>query len=283
MLSDYQVPDEIKYIAVFLTFACQLKCPYCINRAGHLRPRPHLSPERWVAGLSRLHTRANLPLTLQGGEPTLYKGFYEVVEGLPERLPLDLLTNAQFDIPEFISRVDREKFGRTAPYAPIRVSYHHATMHPMTTLDRVLRLQNAGFKVGIWVVDVPEERMHNDWFFGICRDQGIDIRWKEYLAPGHGTYRYPDAVFEKPTKVCQCKTSEILIDPAGRLFRCHADLYANRNPIGSLMDSQLPDFLASRPCSNYGQCSPCDVKTKTNYLQQPGHCSVCITDVIYKS
>jgi len=275
-LPPYQVPDAIKYIAAFLTFKCQLNCPYCINKVGGLKPRKELSPQDWIRGLSRLHTRPTLPITLQGGEPTFYNGFYKIVEGFPTHVRLDLLTNAQFDIQRFISCVDRYKFGRLAPYAPIRISYHRATMHPLDTIDRAATLQKAGFNIGIWIVNIPQQRQHNEWFKALAEKVGIEVRWKEYLAPDHGTYHYPDAVFQKTTKTVSCQTSEILIDPAGQLFRCHADLYANRASIGSILNPVLPDFTATRPCSYFGQCSPCDVKQKTNYLQQPGHCAVTI-------
>lgn len=277
-LSDYQVPEDIKYIAVFLTFSCNLRCSYCINRAGQLVKRNHLSAQAWIRGLSRFHTRSTLPLTLQGGEPTTYGGFYDVVRALPNRLPLDLLTNAQFNIGEFITKVPPSKFNREAPYSPIRVSYHRTMMRALDTIDRVGRLKGAGFKAGIWAVDVPPERDHNLWFAGLCKKAGIDFRWKEYLAPNHGTYKYPDSVWQDKVRTVKCRTSEILIDPAGNFFRCHADLYANRGPIGNIQDSEFVDFLSTRICHFYGQCSPCDTKLKTNYLQQAGHCSVEVSE-----
>jgi radical SAM protein with 4Fe4S-binding SPASM domain len=92
----------------------------------------------------------------------------------------------------------------------------------------------------------------------------------------HGTYAYPEAVFAKNTQSCLCKTSELLIDPFGDIFRCHHDLYNKINPIGNLLD---PDFVLLdkyRSCDYFGRCNPCDVKVKNNYLQQKGHTSVSI-------
>lgn len=278
-LSSYTVPDDINYIAAFLTLSCNLNCSYCINKSGGLVVRRHMTPEQWVEGLSRLTTRDDLPITLQGGEPTSWGGFYKMVGSLPERLPLDLLTNGSFDVGAFMRAIPPAKFGRTAPYAPIRFSYHAETMDALDLLDKVLTMQINRYKVGIWAVQHPDHQQANDHMRNLCESCGVDFRWKEYLAPGHGTYRYPYAVFNKTVHCCRCKTSEIIIDPAGNLFRCHADLYANRNIVGNILDKTLPDFTKERDCNLMGTCNPCDIKTKYDRFERTGHCSVTITHV----
>ena len=277
-MTHYIVDSEINYIAAFLTFGCQLDCSYCINKAGlNLVPRRQLKPDQWVKGLSRFWIRPDLPITLQGGEPTTYAGFYEVVRNLPERIPLDLLTNVQFPVDKFIREVSPSKFGRIANYAPIRISYHRETMLPMDTIHRALTLQKAGFKVGLFAVDIPKNREHNEWFARQCAANSLDFRWKEYLAPGFGTYRYPDSVFQTSTKSVMCSTTEILIDPAGNIFRCHSDLYSNLNILGNILDNELFDFTAKRSCVRYGHCSSCDTKIKNDRFQRFGHSSVEVT------
>ena len=76
-----KLPESLNYIAVFLTLDCNLKCAYCINgedlaqdRRPFGRPETTLTPEQWVRGLARIPYRADLPITLQGGEPTVYRG-----------------------------------------------------------------------------------------------------------------------------------------------------------------------------------------------------------------
>lgn len=262
----------INYVGAFLTLACPLSCSYCINRAGDFKPRRHMTAKEWIRGLSRIPTRNDLPITLQGGEPTAFKGFYEVVAGV--RAHFDLLTNAHFDLDKFVGCVPRERFGRIAPYAPIRISYHHETMHAVDTLEKAKFLQRHGFKVGIWAVRHPRHIDHYEWFSTLCAQSHIDFRWKEYLAKGYGTYRYPQSVYQATTTKVECRTSEILIAPDGRLHRCHADLYAGRDSIGHILDRKLPDFRAARPCRHFGQCNPCDVKVKHNRFQVMGHSSV---------
>jgi hypothetical protein len=46
------VPESFNYIAVFLSFACMLRCTYCINHHGG-----DLVKKRWMSG-GRLDPRA---------------------------------------------------------------------------------------------------------------------------------------------------------------------------------------------------------------------------------
>ena len=121
--------NRYNYVAYFLTLACNLKCPWCINlhedgsRSEQAR-RVKMTPDEWVEAANRLVLRDDLPLTLQGGEPTLHKGFYTIVNNVKKEIKMDLLTNMMFDVDRFIQEVPVWRFTRQAPYAPIRVSFH---------------------------------------------------------------------------------------------------------------------------------------------------------------
>ena len=155
-LSEIPINDGCNYIAVFLTMACPYRCDYCINsfESAAREQRGLMKGEQWVAALSRL---ANLereeglvPVTLQGGEPSVHPDFYEIINGLPERIRLDILTNLCFDVEEMIGRVAPERLRREAPYASIRVSYHPGQVEVEELLAKTHRLLGAGFHVGIW-------------------------------------------------------------------------------------------------------------------------------------
>jgi len=83
-----------------------------------------MSPDKWIIAANRLALRPDLPLTLQGGESTLYPGFYRLVNEVKKEIKMDLMTNLMFNVDEFIHNVPVERFLREAPYAAIRVSYH---------------------------------------------------------------------------------------------------------------------------------------------------------------
>ncbi|NTV15394.1 MAG: radical SAM protein [Desulfobulbaceae bacterium] len=273
------LPEACNYIAAFLTLRCNLRCPYCINRFGDLNSSgPLLAAGAWLTGLNRLQTKSDLPITLQGGEPSLHPGFYEIINGLRPDLHIDLLTNLQFDVDEFMARVPPTRLKRDAPYASIRVSYHPETMDLPVVQAKILKMLTAGYSVGIWAVAHPANIRQVELAEASCRAAGIDFRRKDFLGIHQGVmyghYTYEGAVDSTSTLQVECRTSELLIGPAGDLYRCHSDLYAARDSYGSILEAGLAIDDKFRPCSRYGACNPCDVKTKTDRFQQSGHTSV---------
>ena len=273
------IPESHNYIAAFLTLGCNLTCSYCINHFGTTGPGARLlTGEEWVEGLNRIVSRTDLPITLQGGEPTIHKDFIHILNNLKPELNVDLLTNLQFDIEQFMSEVSPERIKRDAPYASIRVSYHPEVMELDPLMDSVLRLQDGGYSIGIWGVMHPSQAEEIERAQKECIKNGIDFRQKEFLGEFegrmYGTFRYRGACDKIERQSVMCKTTELIIGPEGGIYRCHSDLYEGRIPVGSILD---PDFHIEeiyRPCDHFGHCNPCDVKVKTNRLQQSGHTSV---------
>lgn len=274
-----EIPARYNYIGAFLTLECDVGCDYCINRFGgepaSYEPMP---AARWIAALNRIRTRPDLPVTLQGGEPTRHPDFLAILRGIGAVTPVDLLTNLGFDIDRFMAEIPPARFRREAPYASIRVSFHPDAMDAAATRDRVLRLLRRGYSVGVWMIDHPGRRDEVGAARRLFESAGIDFRVKEFLGTHagrlHGTYGCPDALAGSPQGPVECRTSELIIAPDGRVFRCHADLYGGRTAIGDITD---PDFRVEdvfRPCACFGLCNPCDVKIKTDRFQQHGHTSV---------
>lgn len=269
---------NITYIGAFLSLRCNFRCPYCINRHGRFKPRAEITIGEWLSILEKLDPvdlRARMvPITLQGGEPTLYRGWMDLVLRLDDRFYLDLLTNLSFDVDGFIRRVPPSKFQRDVPYAPIRVSYHPGQQTSYNELlDKCSLLQEAGFRVGIFVVDHPLFAAQIPKWRELAEARRLDFRTKEFLGfyagKVWGKYKYPASVLGKHKylpRLVHCRTTELLISPDGTVHRCHRDLYAGENPHG-----QVGVF---QPCWNFGECSECDVKIKNNRFQEMGSCSV---------
>lgn len=266
------LPSHYNYIGAFLTLRCNMACIYCINKQGDFKPHTEMSSVDWIRGLTRIQTRDDLPITLQGGEPTLYHGFYTLASVLHSQgKRLNLLTNGEFDFVDFLTYISHDTFKHPAPYASIRFSYHD--QDELKLANKVKYLTRHGYSVGIWGLSISDNRLMNT----ICQCQGIDFRVKEFLDRTHGTYKFPNAI-NGPNKKVLCSPSELLIAPSGFIYRCHADLYAARDPIGHILDDEVkfPRYL---PCENYGSCNPCDIKLKTNRFQEGGHCSVDIKEL----
>jgi hypothetical protein len=277
------LPETYNYTACFLTLACNLDCSYCINlhedfSQGRRRIiTQHLGAQEWIAAIDRIETGGRMPITLQGGEPTVFKHFYAIVEGVRDDVRFDLLTNLQFDAEEFVRRVPKHKFAREAPYGMIRVSYHPGQNTMEEIIPKTLRLMEHGFRVSVYGVLEPSIRDEVLRAKERSLTLGIDFRTKEYLGvqegTAHGVYRYAGAIEGLFNKYCDCKTTELLISPAGYAFRCHSDLYEARPPVGHILDPEFQVEDLFRPCYVYGHCNPCDVKVKTNRFQEYGHTS----------
>lgn len=279
-------PKEYNYCAAFLTLACNLKCSYCINimdferKVIYWENKP-LDGDAWIKALNRIEAREDLPITFQGGEPTVHPAFYEIVRGVDK--PMDLITNIQFDPQEFMDEVPKTKFMRHAPYASIRVSYHPEQMKLEPTVEKVVKLQENGYQIGVWMVE------HPNWLdaleqarFTFSKYQ-VDFRTKELLGrvddKVYGHLKYKNAVGSDDLKYCKCRTSELIIGPSGKVYRCHSDLYNLRADIGHILDDNFNLDREFKDCYFYGDCSGCDIKVKTNRFQEFGHTSVEIIDI----
>ena len=272
------------YIAAFLTLRCNYHCSYCINRHGLCKPRHEMTADEWIRGLNRLNIdrKKMVPVTVQGGEPTVHREWTQIVANIKEDLYIDMLTNLSFDPDHLILATAPERWERDVPYAPIRVSYHPEYSNYNELLDKAWKLQQWGFDIGIFIVATPSVSWE-----GLKRKaeaRGLDFRIKEFLGVDkgvmYGTYKYPEAVRgERLEKTVECRTTELLIAPDGFIHRCHRDLYAGENPVGHILDKKLKLEFRFMECGNVGLCSCCDVKNKTNRFQEMGACSVEIKNL----
>ncbi len=268
------LPKHYNYIEAYLTYDCNMACTYCLNHFLPLTCPVPLTTDLWIKALGRLNPTRDLPITLGGGEPTMHPGFYKIVDSIPDGR-VDLLTNGAFVCQEFMENVSPKKFSRGARYASIRIS-----LHPTTDLkllyNNLTILRSNGYSVGLWSTDHPTMTRTLLHARDFCVDYQIDFRVKEFLGyykgKLYGRYKYPDAIGRGYTSTVKCNPSELLIASNGVVFKCHADLYAYRNPIGDM--SKTVTFSKFMECSEYGNCHPCDIKLKYNRFQEYGHCSV---------
>jgi MoaA/NifB/PqqE/SkfB family radical SAM enzyme len=222
-----------------------------------------------------------VPITIQGGEPSMHKEWLDILQGIDERFYIDILTNLTFNLDDFICAVPPKRFYRDVPYAPIRVSYHPEQADFDDVLKRAHKLWRHGYDIGIFTVDHPDIDIPP--LRKKAEKMGLDFRSKEFLGwhqgKLYGQYKYPESVNGTPIgKTVKCKTTELLIAPDGRIHRCHRDLYAGENPIGHILDKDFQMDFKFRKCDRIGECSCCDLKIKNNRFQQMGACSVEVMD-----
>ena len=280
-----ELPKRVNYAEAFLTFRCPLKCGYCINKSdGTLTARDELPAGDWADGLNRINF-GDVPITLGGGEPTMHPGFFWLLDNLKPQTNVDLLTNLQFDIGEFVRRTSPDRFtprnfNNLSAYRSIRASFHPQLMDMHDTVERALQLQDVGFNVGIFALNHPLNLEANVEMSELAREEQVYFFIKDFLGEfdGHtfGYYRYPKAL-DGVKKQALCRTKDLLLGPDGEAYRCHRDLYHGEHSIGHILgEMKLHDNY--RPCDNYGTCNPCDVKQRANRFLQMGDCNVEIEE-----
>jgi hypothetical protein len=284
-LKEIRLPQRYNYIACFLTLECNLKCSYCINYygGGNRFKKPVICGEKWVEALNRIVGQEDLPITLQGGEPGLHPDFIRIINNIKKSLSIDILTNLSFDVDKFIHCIDPRRLHRKSPYPSIRVSYHPLKTNLGQMIKKVLKMQEAGFSIGLFGILHPGFKNAVLKAQRKCQDLGIDFRTKEFLGKIcgkiYGKYRYPEALSSDQRRTCLCRSSELIIGPGGGVYRCHHDLYHNFPAQGNLLESNFKIEDKFRECGNFGKCNPCDLKVKTDRFQVYGHTSVEIKDI----
>lgn len=267
------------YLGVFLTFSCPRGCSYCLNESnGGLEKRTVVEGKRWIEGLNRIET--DIPLTFNGGEPLSHPDFFDIVNGLEKSLKVDLLTTLPLDAQEFIRNLNPERFERDLPYSAIRVTFHPETMDLDEIIDKVKDIKAAGFDIMMNLVDHPYQEQETNRLKEIIQERGVTCVIKPFLGylDGvlYGQYRYEDACSGKFSKNVNCRTSVLLIDPLGDIYRCHGDMFA-RNPqglLGNIFEAELELSRNNTPCTNFGHCHPCDVQTKFDRFGNWGYAAV---------
>lgn len=304
------VPDlwllDNPYWAAFLTFMCSGNCDYCIQdickdefmKAKAMYNRGALLPNHWVDFYNNVQKWKNQRIGILGGEPTMYPGFFDVVNGLDgyyKTITTNLKTRAFENIAEFThSIVSKENFR-------INTSFHPSIISVDEFAGKIHQLRESGFEVDqIAMVDHPLvnfKKYHNEFvkrgialtpqtFLGKVGDEllpnpdaGIGKDYGE-----HGINNYP--LYEKGFS-CEekseilCMTRRFMVAPDGGIYKCHYHIYSRRNTLGNIKDLALPELNAFEGCGDFGYCNPCDfphATFKEVNMDVPSTLSVIIND-----
>ncbi len=285
-LPPVQVPADTDYIGVYLTNRCFLTCPYCITNYNeqfiNIKAFRELEAFEWIEALNRLELPEGIPITLQGGEPFIHKGIWDILENVRHKIDILTALPPQVTLERLKSLKTLQWNQRGAPYPTIRVSYHKGQTDYKKQIDRIKELQEI-VRIGIFHIDHPGYPEELAAIREYAQKQGVELRTKEFLGKWQGknylNYKYPDACEGQVLRAnVKCKNTVFPVGPDGSIYRCHSDLYARRQELvlGNMLDVGLRLENVYRDCAFYGTCIPCDVKVKNNHLQKFGYTSVDI-------
>jgi len=282
-----KIPENYDYVGVYLTDKCHLNCSYCITKhhgASFIgNGDVYLDKTQWIKGLNRLVLPEGVPLTLQGGEPFLYKGIWDILENIEFKADILTALPPYLNVEYFKNLKNLDWNKREAPYPTIRVSYHKEQHDYKELIERIADLQEI-LSIGLYYLDYPinDESEINE-LKKYAKKYGVELRSKSFLGyykgRQYGELFYKDAAdgFKKNYPVL-CKNSVVPIAPDGSIYRCHSDLYFKRTELalGNILDDEFVFPVEHQLCNNYGLCNECDIKVKTNHNQEFGYTSVNI-------
>ena len=283
-LSKITIPENYDYVGVYLTDKCHLNCDYCITKhhgASFIGNGDKLESSQWIEGLNRFVLPKGVPVTLQGGEPFLYKGIWNILDNIEHKADILTALPPFLKIENFKNLKSLDWNKREAPYPRIRVSYHKTQHDYRELIERIAELQEI-VSIGLYYLKHPE--MNKEEIILLekyAKKFNVKLRSKDFLGfykgKQYGELFYKDAAdgIKKDYSV-MCKNSVVPIAPDGSIYRCHSDLYFKRKglALGTILDDKFEFPLEHLSCSNYGLCNECDIKVKTNHNQVFGYTSV---------
>lgn len=282
------VPADYDYVGVYLTDKCFLKCPYCITShhgSAYIgrQGTKYLAPQEWLRGLNRLVLPKDVPISLQGGEPFLYKGIWEILEGVEHKVDIMTALPPHLTREHFLKLKTLSWNQRPAPYPTIRVSFHKGQNDFSELVERISKLNDI-LSIGLYYLTHPSvSEAEIAAMQAHAKARGVEFRAKDFLGlhegKMHGALKYPGAVDGKRQGIkVRCRNTVVPVAPDGMIYLCHSDLYFSRREraLGNIMDHGFAFPAEHIACDHFGLCSECDVKIKNNHYQQFGYTSVDI-------
>lgn len=247
-----------KVLIPFLTLDCDAQCTYCITRFApdHNLSFTHLYPQAWSSFFNSIEGVEDI--IFNGGEPTLYPGFPDIVNSLPALKLIAIGTN--YSHRATLVLLDLHPRSELI----IDGTFHPGFISHDAISQTLLILKSAGYRVRVHLLSHPSfKRRPADWVHDFTI-QGIDAFIQGY----EGFWQ--DLFYPVPSKRAPCgmqSRSQVRcsrsiytpIAPDGRVFFCHYLMYSQTDVgvLGNITDTEIlfPDYL---DCPHYGWCSPCD-------------------------
>jgi len=222
-------------VMLWVTFRCNYRCSYCpyVTRSDYskiYKKENEPTSEAWLQALNKL-PQANIYIA--GGEPFLYSGLPELINGLKKHRILGIVTNAT---------VRKNVYGRIIKNKKINLtlSFHREFVTEDQFLDKIKELRKTGlFHFNVNLVATRENVMMIPKFKKFFADNNVSLRIEpfrdldvkfeytpeekeilsRYLAPDRNSVDIANFNSCMP-KECSAGQNYISIMPDGTVFRC---------------------------------------------------------------
>ena len=242
----------------FITLRCNFKCRYCITRFSPDFDFSYkeLPGEKWVEFINAQENVKDV--IFNGGEPTLHQDFSSMINNLREFRLIAIGTNySSMATRALLKLTPREYIIIDGTFHPHFISHHDISQN-------LLRLQAAGFRVRVHVLDYPGFTGRPPSFVHDFKLQGIVSFTQRYEGFYEDRFYYDQKKLPycglSSKSTCLCSRSIYTpVAPNGEIFFCHYLMYAKikAGVLGNISapPSTLPEDLN---CAYLGYCNPCD-------------------------
>lgn len=255
-----------------ITWRCSIgTCAYCwiygkdgvgegfLKESKSAEEKEELDASRWIRALNRLPGTGTVDFC--GGEPTLHRGFAEIVDNLNPRykwaLTTNLATDSNVEVLESVQNDDQ--------CVIIHCSYHKEVpfddwLARFRWLGNIGRFPIAATFVQNPYVDYSQEvnKLRSKWNFP---DTVKGISTPKYQNPQEANDTItPETWARAPASFCSAGNDHVVIAPNGDICRCLTAWRSNRRDefmVGNLLTSELL-ALVGGPCNL--NCDPLEVQ-----------------------
>ena len=286
----------------WLTYKCNFACDYCIMShrdapGGTPRWKPkELTAAQIISYWNNIDHPEGKHLGLIGGEPTLHRGFAEIVQNL-EGYALTVTSNVGstfFKDPNFTDKL------KTKPNSTLRMntSFHPDFITPEKYLESVYKMASAGIWVEqtsfvytpvAWkkwskeiehvnhgIKEMGGRGLYPDVYLGFWnQEDGFDATTSPTNLWPRGDHDVEDfrrahvgiddwdqfrdatgATEKSYIDHCSFAKEKMLVAPNGDVFACHYKLYHGIDPMYNITNFKEPGVEQAK-CGHYGYCLTC--------------------------
>ncbi len=259
----------------FITWVCNLRCPYCwqLEAPGIYRKKYSFTVKEWLRAWEKISPHFDeIVVGITGGEPFLQEGFISMFNALPLNVKYEITSNLSFDIAKFLSSPDirRNCLGVVCSFHPAASSGQGNYMEDFFTKVKklkILRYTRVNF------VAAPTNLKFYDQVRNFCNENNIGLHVDRYVSLGKGMqFTAEESEFaekiiaadrkqslgEKRAVLCNGGNEHIALLPDGSMYPCLKKAELREDLVGNVFSAGVHLNDQWLQCSYYPSCRGCD-------------------------
>jgi MoaA/NifB/PqqE/SkfB family radical SAM enzyme len=223
------IPPHRVCITWLINNKCNYRCTYCLNGFEEPPGFRILTPDEWLAVWEEIYNKyGTTSIQITGGEPTVYPRFFEIMANVCKMHNVELQTNLSFEPQELIDNIPVEGVSR------IGGSFHPQYIQFEPFLDKMVKLQAAGFKVEINYVAYPPILRKAKECIDMANEKHVQLSILSFQGEYEGK-KYPENYNDEERALLKS-----LNVSSGESAEAMADWDVEHKKIGTIKETEVP-------------------------------------------